>query len=102
MWSEALSILVESAYRGALPAVELERAVERLERLPITPGGGDAEHRRRSLHIATSLGWAKSYDAEYVALAQALACPLLTVDARLARGAGHLIDMIGPATLTGS
>ena len=102
MWSEALSTLVEAAYRGALPAGELDRAVERLERLPITPAGGDAEYRRRSLEIATSLGWAKSYDAEYVALAQALACPLLTVDARLIRGAGHLIDMIGPAALSGS
>jgi hypothetical protein len=68
----------------------------------ITPAGGDAEHRRRSLQVATALGWAKSYDAEYVALAQALACPLLTVDARLIRGAGHLIETIGPAALTGS
>jgi len=102
MWSEALSTLVESAFRGVLPAIELDRAVDQLERLPITAAGGDAEHRRRSLQIATTLGWAKSYDAEYVALAQALACPLLTVDARLVRGAGHLIDTIGPSALTES
>ena len=45
------------------------------------------------------LGWAKTYDAEYVALAQILDVPLLTVDGRLARGVEHLIKVIGPAEL---
>ena len=33
------------------------------------------------------------------ALAQLLACPLVTLDARLRRGAGHLVEIIGPAEL---
>lgn len=99
MWSEALSALVESTYRGAMPSSQLGTAAERLEALPIALAGGDAEHRRRTLEIAVSLGWAKSYDAEYVALADALGCGLLTVDARLVRGAGHLIEMVGPEAL---
>lgn len=53
----------------------------------------------RAWSIADSLGWAKTYDAEYVALAQILDCPLLTRDARLYRGAGRVARIIGPAEL---
>ena len=49
--------------------------------------------------LAESLGWAKTYDAEYVALAQLLDCPLVTIDARLARGAGRVVRIIGPGDL---
>lgn len=99
MWSEALSTLVEAAFRGAIPATELDSTADRLEALPIALSAVDAGHRRRSLEIARTLGWAKTYDAEYVSLAQALGCPLLTVDRRLMRGAARLIDMIGPESL---
>jgi predicted nucleic acid-binding protein len=100
MWSESLSALVQATFRGEIPATELEGVLERLETLPIAQAGGDAGHRRRSLQIARSLGWARSYDAEYVALAEALACPLLTTDARLMRDASTLVELIGPAALS--
>jgi predicted nucleic acid-binding protein len=48
-------------------------------------------------HVAVTLGWAKTYDAEYVALARILGARLLTLDARLRRGAGRLVDVIGPS-----
>jgi len=99
MWSEALSVLVEGAYRGDIPSATLDAALEHLEALPIAVASVDPSHRRRTLTLARSLGWAKSYDAEYVALAQHLGCPLLTIDARLARGVAHLIQLIGPADL---
>ena len=99
MWSEALSTLVEATFRGAIPAHELDTAAERLEALPVALVAVDANHRRRSLEIARSLGWAKTYDAEYASIAQALGCPLLTVDRRLMRGAARLIEMIGPESL---
>lgn len=49
--------------------------------------------------VADQLGWAKTYDAEYVALARLLGCRLLTVDGRLRRGVRGLIEVIGPAEL---
>jgi len=33
--------------------------------------------------VADRLGWAKTYDAEYLALARVLKCRLLTSDAKL-------------------
>ncbi len=52
-----------------------------------------------ALRIAEWLGWATTYDAEYVALAQALDAPLVTADARLARGAGGLVRTLGPSDI---
>ena len=99
MWSEGLSSLLEGAYRGDIPAIVLDTAVDRLEGLDVTLHPVGADHRRRTLKLALSLGWAKSYDAEYVALAQTLTCPLLTIDARLKRGVGHLVDIVDPEGL---
>ncbi len=49
--------------------------------------------------IADELGWAKTYDAEYVALASLLGCRLVTVDGRLRRGADRLGFVVGPTEL---
>ena len=49
--------------------------------------------------IADRLGWAKTYDAEYVALADLLSCRLVTLDARLRRGAQRLGFVVGPDEL---
>jgi predicted nucleic acid-binding protein len=40
--------------------------------------------------VADELGWAKTYDAEYIALAQLLRCRLVTRDERLRRGTERL------------
>ena len=67
-------------------------AVERFETLPIRverPAGLFAQ----AWTLARRLGWAKSYDAEYVALAMLTGAPLLTLDDRLRRGAAHLVEM---------
>jgi predicted nucleic acid-binding protein len=97
MWSEALSGLSQAAHRGQLSTANLERAVRRLEALPVAASDADANHRRSALEIARQLGWAKTYDAEYVALANTLGCSLLTVDLRLQRGAERVIDVVGPS-----
>ena len=49
--------------------------------------------------VADELGWAKTYDAEYVALARLLDCRLVTLDAlRSAEPSGSRI-VIPPARL---
>jgi predicted nucleic acid-binding protein len=49
--------------------------------------------------IAEELGWAKAYDAEYVALAGLLAARVVTLDARVRRGAGRLGFVVLPEEL---
>jgi predicted nucleic acid-binding protein len=46
---------------------------------------GDAVLRRRAWDVAEQLGWAETYDAEYVALTQLQADAFVTLDAGLAR-----------------
>jgi predicted nucleic acid-binding protein len=46
---------------------------------------GDAVLRRRAWDLAEQLGWAETYDAEYVALTQLQADAFVTLDAELAR-----------------
>lgn len=49
--------------------------------------------------VAKDLGWARTYDAEYVALARLLRLRLVTSDARLLRGAARVVEVISPADL---
>jgi predicted nucleic acid-binding protein len=49
--------------------------------------------------LALAFGWAKTYDAEYVALALLSEEPLLTVDARLGRRVRDLVEVVTPADL---
>jgi predicted nucleic acid-binding protein len=94
-WSEAMSALHQGAFRGALDAKSARRSLDVVLGAPI----GRREPRRlraRAWEIADELGWAKTYDAEYVALAELNDCPLLTTDARLARSAGAYVRLITP------
>jgi predicted nucleic acid-binding protein len=98
MWSEARSALHEAAWRGEIVPEDAEDALQALEALPIhrrSPRGLGVEAWR----IADELGWAKTYDAEYVGLARLLRCRLVTVDSRLRRGAGRLGFVVLPDEL---
>lgn len=46
---------------------------------------------RRAWDLADRLGWASTYDAEYLALTQLQADALVTLDAELARGARRIV-----------
>lgn len=45
---------------------------------------------RSTWDLADEMGWAKTYDAQYVALARLLDCKLVTLDERLIRGIERL------------
>jgi predicted nucleic acid-binding protein len=82
--SQTLSALHEAVHAGELAAdVALER-VARVGKLPIRLLG-DAVLRRAAWKLAEQLGWASTYDAEYVALTQLQADAFVTLDCDLAR-----------------
>lgn len=98
MWSEARSVLHEQAWRGQLSAEQADHARRRLAEADVKlrshPQLADETWR-----IADQLGWAKTYDAEYLALAALLRCRLVTIDARLRKGAHRLGFVVGPTEL---
>ena len=98
LWSEATSAIHELKWRGEISAELASKAVERLSRAPVR-ARRPAELHAEAWRLADRLGWAKTYDAEYVALALGSRCRLLTTDARLAAAAGSLVEVVGPAAL---
>ncbi len=98
MWSEAHSALHERAWRGELDADAAAEAHVRLRQVDVKVKT-HARLAAEAWRIADELGWAKTYDAEYVALASLLGCRLVTVDGRLRRGADRLGFVVGPTEL---
>ena len=97
--SEVTSILCEMAYRDEVPSDHARTAVGSLVSLPIRYERPDGLSER-AWDLARSLGWAKTYDAEYLALALVREAPLFTIDERMRRGAGHIVPMPSPGDLT--
>lgn len=95
MQSEAVSGLHEMRYRGEISDTLAEAALGRVSNLPVTVIR-HVDLWSRAWRISDLLGWAKTYDAEYVALAQLMDCPLLTIDARLAKGAARHARIVTP------
>jgi predicted nucleic acid-binding protein len=54
---------------------------------------GDAVLRRRAWDLADRLGWAETYDAEYLALTQLQADAFVTLDATLARRVNGVVPI---------
>ena len=82
--SQTLSALHEAVQRGEMPADVARGRLARIGRMPIRLLG-DAVLRRRAWDVADRLGWASTYDAEYVALTQLQADAFITLDPALAR-----------------
>jgi predicted nucleic acid-binding protein len=82
--SQTLSALHEAVHRGE---IEPDVALDRLTRIGAMPIRllGDAVLRRNAWKFADQLGWAETYDAEYVALTKLQADAFVTLDAELAR-----------------
>jgi predicted nucleic acid-binding protein len=98
LWSETTAALHQAAFRESVAEAEASTALARFLSSPI-----ERRLPRRLYEeawtLAAELGWAKTYDAEYVALARLLNCPLLTKDGRLKRRAARLAEIIGPTQL---
>ena len=87
---EVLSVLRRLEQDGTLSAMRAAQAVTDLARAPL--------HRLPTLSLLAD-AWTlranlSAYDACYVVVARALACPLVTADARLARAPGLGISTV--------
>jgi predicted nucleic acid-binding protein len=88
--SQTLSTLHEAVHRGEIPADVAREQLARINRMSIRLLG-DAVLRRRAWEVADRLGWASTYDAEYVALTQLQADAFITLDAKLARAVEGIV-----------
>jgi predicted nucleic acid-binding protein len=88
--SQTLSTLHEAVSRGELSSDSARDQLTRINRMRIRLLG-DAVLRRRAWELADRLGWASTYDAEYVALTQLQADAFITLDARLARSLDGIV-----------
>jgi predicted nucleic acid-binding protein len=93
--SQTLSVLHEAVHRGEIPADVALGQLNRIWAMPIRLLG-DAVLRRSAWKIADQLGWAETYDAEYVALTQLQADAYVTLDADLAT---RLKGIVATATI---
>ena len=82
--SQTLSALHEAVEQGEIPADVARERLTRIRGMKIRLLG-DAVLHRRVWDLADQLGWASTYNAEYVALTQLQADALVTLDAELAR-----------------
>lgn len=98
LWPEVRSSLHAALWRRELSPALARIALQQLHAAPIgarSPAGLGVETWR----IADEFGWAKTYDAEYIALAALLQCRLVTVDDALRRATARLRFVIGPTEL---
>jgi predicted nucleic acid-binding protein len=88
--SQTLSILHERVHDGQLPRKAASEQLERISRMRIRLLG-DAVLRRRAWEVADRLGWAETYQAEYIALTQLQADAFVTRDSKLARSVKEIV-----------
>jgi len=98
LWSEVCSVLHEAVWRRDVSEQQAKRTLDAFA------GSGVRERAHRRLgetawRIANELGYAKTYDAEYLALAELLGCRFVTLDRRLRRGADRLGFIVSPSEL---
>jgi predicted nucleic acid-binding protein len=88
--SQTLSLLHEAVDRGELDADVAREQLARVGRMKIRLLG-DAVLRRNAWEIADRLGWAATYNAEYLALTRLQADAFVTLDEELARSAEGVV-----------
>ncbi|BDZ66159.1 type II toxin-antitoxin system VapC family toxin [Agromyces mangrovi Wang et al. 2018] len=98
--SQTLSMLHEAVHRGELRSGAALDRLGRIKRMPIRLLG-DAVLRKRAWELADALGWASTYDAEYLALTQLQADAFVTTDRRLAERARGTVEVAAFEVLLG-
>ena len=88
--SQTLSAMHEAVHRGELTAEVARERLQRIGRMRIRLLG-DAVLRRVAWQVADRLGWASTYDAEYVALTRLQADALVTLDPELERSVRGIV-----------
>jgi predicted nucleic acid-binding protein len=95
---EASSVFHEMSWREEINKQRAKQLLTRLLKADIeirTPSG----LTEAAWDVADELGWAKTYDAQYVALARMLDCKLVSIDERLLRGIARLGIAVRPREL---
>jgi predicted nucleic acid-binding protein len=98
MWSECFSLVHEARWRREISTARASALLARLDGGPVKRQQPKALHRE-AWRVADELGLAKTYDAEYIALARIIDCRLVTLDGRLRRGADRLGIVFTPDEL---
>ena len=89
LWPEARSALHVAFTRNLVSEALAQKVLEVLDSGTVR----ERRHRRlgaRAWSIATELGWSKTYDAEYLALAALVGGAVVTFDRRVRRAAERL------------
>jgi predicted nucleic acid-binding protein len=89
--SQALSALYEAARRSEISAAEGIERVTRINSLKVR-FLGDKVLQRQAWKVADQLGWATTFDAEFVALTQLQADVFVTSDRDLAQAVSGLVE----------
>ena len=90
--SQVLSLLYQAVRRGEMTRKEAERQLEYVRGLRLRLLG-DRVLQDVAWKAAGLLGWADTFDAEYVALTQLHADALITLDRQLARAVKDLVTV---------
>lgn len=90
--SQILSFLHEAVHRGDLTAREAQERRAWIDALP-TRLLGDGVLRGKAWELADRLGWAATWDAEYLALTRLQADAFITIDPALAQIAATVVPM---------
>ncbi|HEY5880602.1 MAG TPA: type II toxin-antitoxin system VapC family toxin [Nakamurella sp.] len=87
---EVVSALRGLTLSGHVSPARARDALTDFDALPIQRWPSAAPLRLRAFNLRDNLS---AYDAAYVVLAEALQCPVLTRDTRLARSSGHSVEI---------
>jgi predicted nucleic acid-binding protein len=98
LWSEVHSAVHEARWRGELTDDDAEHRLAEFAGLGVRRRAPAALHGA-AYTLADELGWAKTYDAEFLALARLERAVVLTTDGRLRRGADRTGLVIDPSEL---